>query len=102
VVNFFSEADVITRAVNQLQDAGFEVLQVTQTTINVAGSAETYERAFNTRVTAEERRVIKELGKTDTATFLDSPDTPMPGLISTAGTAFEDVLEGWHSRSRAT
>jgi hypothetical protein len=62
--------------------------------INIAGSAATYERAFNTKIIAEEKPVIKEMAKRDTATFLDSPDTEIPGLIATAGTTFADVIEG--------
>lgn len=92
--NFFSEQEVTTRAVNRLRDAGFEILQVTRLTINIAGSAETYQKAFNTRIIAEERPVIKRLGEVTTATFLDSPDTSLPGLIATIGTPFADVIEG--------
>jgi hypothetical protein len=93
ISNFFSDEEVVNRAVNRLQDAGFEVLQVSPLTINIAGDAKTYQRAFNTKIIAAERPVIKELGRKDTATFLDSPDTALPGLISTVGTKFEDVIE---------
>jgi subtilisin family serine protease len=94
VGNFLSEEEIAIRAATRLQDAGFDVLQVTRLTINIAGTVETYQQAFNTTITAEERPTIKQLGALTTATFLDSPDTPIPGLISTAGTRFEDVLEG--------
>jgi hypothetical protein len=94
VANFVSEREVITRAVNRLRDAGFDILQVTSLTINIAGPASTYERAFNTKIIAEERPVIKEEAKEDTAEFLDSPDTELSGLISTAGTTFAEVIEG--------
>ena len=94
VANFVSEQEIIVRAVNRLRDAGFEILQVTPLTINIAGSASTYERAFNTTIVAEERPVIKEQAKEDTATFLDSPSTDLPGLISTAGTTLGEVIEG--------
>ncbi|HEX2172259.1 MAG TPA: S8 family serine peptidase [Dehalococcoidia bacterium] len=94
VAYFFSEEELISRAVYRLQDAGFEVLQATPTTINIAGTAATYQRAFGTTIVTEERPVIKEVGRETTATFLDSPDTELPGLIATAGTPFEDVLEG--------
>jgi subtilisin family serine protease len=94
VGNFFSEPDVVERAVTRLREAGFEVLQVTQATINIAGTRQTYERAFQTRVVAEERPAIKELGRVTTATFLECPDTPLPGLIATAGTPFEETIEG--------
>ncbi|MCC6617270.1 MAG: S8 family serine peptidase [Anaerolineae bacterium] len=94
VVNFFSEDTIINQAANQLQQAGFEILQITASMINIAGSPETYREAFNTEIYAEERPVIKELGEETTAAFLDSPDTDVPGLISTRGTAFQNLLEG--------
>ena len=55
VANFFSPPDLVHRAAQRLQDAGFEILQITSMTINIAGSAETYQRAFNTKIVAEER-----------------------------------------------
>lgn len=94
VANFSSENAVINRAVEKLQNAGFEILQVTDLTINIAGSQKTYEDAFNTRLMAEEREVIKEFGKADEATFIDCPDTDLPGFISVSGSTFSDVLEG--------
>lgn len=94
VVNFFSEETVVRRAVTQLQEAGFEILQVSATTINIAGSREQYETAFKTTIKNVERAVIKEFAEETTASFLDTTDTAMPGLISTKDTAFEDTLEG--------
>jgi len=94
VANFSSEHAVIDRAVEKLQNAGFEILQVTDFTVNISGSQKTYEDAFNTRLMSEERGVIKEFGKEDEATFIDCPDTDLPGLISVSGSTFSDVLEG--------
>jgi subtilisin family serine protease len=94
VPNFFSESDVVERAVAMLQQAGFDVLQVTQSTIHIAGSPKTYNDAFNTTLITEERPVIKPGDGDDHATFIDSKETDLNGLISTAGTPFADVLEG--------
>ena len=91
--NFNSEPDLLNRAAAALADAGFTILQISQQTINIAGSRKTYEAAFSTTITAEERDVIKPTGE-DTATFLDSPSTDLPGLIGTRGTRFADLLEG--------
>ena len=91
---FFSGEEILRAAAQKLKDAGFEILQVSAITINIAGTAETYEKAFQTKIYAEERPVIKEMATETVATFLDSPDTKIPGLIATKGTAFEDVLEG--------
>jgi subtilisin family serine protease len=92
--NFLSDPELVNRAALRLQDAGFEVLQISALTINIAGSPETYKKAFETTIVADERSVLKELGERSTATFLDSSDTGLSGLINTVGTRFEDVLEG--------
>ena len=94
VANFFSEKQLIYRAVDMLKQAGFEVLQISDVGINIAGSLKTYEKAFDTEILPEERPVIKAGAVEDTATFWESADTEMLGLISTEATAFGDVLEG--------
>lgn len=93
VQNFSTEPDLQRRAAIALQEAGFQVLQISPQTINIAGSRELFEQAFNTTITAEERPVIKPTGE-DTATFLECPATDMPGLIPVGGTRFSDLLEG--------
>ncbi len=94
VPNFWSEQEVVVRAANRLRDAGFQVLQASPMTINIAGSQATYERAFNTELIAEERPVIKPGGVRDTATFIDCPETDMSGLIATTGSTMSDLIEG--------
>ena len=94
VANFFSEERLVHSAIDKLESAGFEVLQVSDMTVNIAGSLETYEKAFNTKIVPEERPVIKPDAVEDTATFWECPSTDMPGLISTKDTPFDDVLEG--------
>lgn len=82
VGGFFSEQDLVQRAVYRLQDAGFEVLQVSSTSINIAASADTYRRAFNATIVTDERPVLKELGRRDTATFLVAQESPLSGVES--------------------
>jgi subtilisin family serine protease len=89
-----SPIDVVQRAAQLLSDAGFEVLQVNELMINIAGSRETYEAAFSTTLVSEERATMKQQGVMDTATYIDTTDTPISGLIDTSGTSFNDVLEG--------
>lgn len=91
---FSSEQDLIRRSVAALREAGFEILQTSSHTINIAGSQETYERAFNTKIVAQERPVIKPGAVKDTATFLESPGTDLPGLISPRTSPFAELLEG--------
>jgi hypothetical protein len=69
VANFNSDVDLIRRSVAALQEAGFQILQISAQTINIAGSRELFQQAFDTTITAEERPVIKPEGKA-TATFL--------------------------------
>ena len=45
VANFVSEEDVLERAIQELNDAGFEILQATPIMINIAGDRRTFERA---------------------------------------------------------
>ena len=94
VANFYSEDELLRRSALRLRDAGFEILQVTDATINIAGSPKTYQEAFNTKLYTEERPVIKPGAVETMGTFIDSPSADLPGLISVAGTPFEDVLEG--------
>ena len=94
VAAFASTDDVVARAVDLLAGAGFEVLQSTPLMINIAGSRALFEEAFATSLVAEERTVIKGGGTEAEATFLDTPETGVRGLITTDGTRFESVLEG--------
>jgi subtilisin family serine protease len=93
-VHFTSHESVIMSAAQRLDDVGFEVLQISRQLINIAGPAGLYKRVFGTELTTDERPVIKELGKEDTATFIDSPETAIPGLIDTSESQLADVLEG--------
>jgi hypothetical protein len=94
VGNFFSESDVVNAAVARLNEAGFEILQISPMTINIAGTPAQFRRAFKTNIVVEDRPVIKGGAKKDVGQFLDSPDTSLSGLIQTQGTEFEDSIEG--------
>jgi subtilisin family serine protease len=91
---FASEDGLIRGAAARLQAAGFEILALSQTTINIAGPPSLYEKVFETTLFPEEREVIKEEGVEDTATFVESADTAMPGYIDVTKGGFQDVLEG--------
>ncbi len=97
VTNFFSEAEAVNEAVARLQEAGFEILQISPLTINIAGKPETYKKAFNTEIVVEDRPVIKSMADGDTdnvGQFLETPENSTPGLIETVGTVFENSIEG--------
>src|SRR5438876_6354496 len=94
VQNFYSQSQLVQSAVEKLRTEGFQVLHVGDTSISIGAPAEVYERVFKTKVIAEERPAIKEFGVQTTATFLDSPDTAMPGLIDVSKSPLAGVLEG--------
>lgn len=94
VSNFLSEAGTLRRAAQALEDAGFEVLQISPYTINIAAPIATYERAFKTEVVPHELRTIKSFGISGTATFFSGEDPSHFGLLTAAGTPFEKLVEG--------
>ncbi len=91
---FFSEESMIRSAASQLQNAGFEVLQISPVTINIAAPPSLYEEVFGIRLTTEERPVIKPGATEDVATFIDTPATDLPGLVPTENSPLNEVLEG--------
>jgi hypothetical protein len=93
-VSFTSDTDLVLNAAARLRSVGFDVLQLSPITINIAGPPALYEQVFGTSLRTEERSVIKEAQREDTATFVECPDTELPGLIDTSGSHLEDVLEG--------
>jgi hypothetical protein len=94
VSSFFSDGEVVHAAVARLEEAGFEILQISPLTINIAGTVSQYRQAFGTDIVVQDRPVIKEGARKAVGQFLDSPDTSLSGLIQTQGTKFEDTIEG--------
>ena len=94
VGDYVSESALQRRAVTELRNAGFDVLQSGACTINIAGAPELFEAVFGTKLFTEERPVVKEAALEDTATFIDSTDTDVPGLIGVTRTKLANVLEG--------
>jgi hypothetical protein len=91
---FTSEEGIVRTAATRLREAGFRVLNISPLTINIAAPPATYIQVFGTQLHAEERPVIKEQGREGTATFVESAETEMPGLIDTRSSPLADVLEG--------
>jgi subtilisin family serine protease len=94
VANFASDEDLIRRTAQALADAGFDVLQLSAYTINVAAPINTFERAFKCKITPHELRTLKSGGRNETATFFSGQDASHFGLLTAEGTAFENLVEG--------
>ena len=69
--------NLLMRAAQALQDAGFQVLQISAYTINIAAPIATYERAFRTKISRKNRRRSNGQGVVDSRDFLHGPDTPL-------------------------
>lgn len=96
VERFVSEDGVVRRAWEELDAAGFTVLDCNMATINIAGPPEVYQRYFDTVLITEEREVIQP-GAVDlrrTRTFIDTARADQPGFISTQGLPAGEFLEG--------
>jgi len=94
VENFFSDDSLIDEALKELKNKGFEVLQVGDATINICAPPKIFEEIFKTTIEPQDRNVIKEGAIETTSTFLECIDTKLPGLISTKGSSFENLIEG--------
>jgi len=57
VPNFFSDGEAVNEAVVRLEEAGFDILQISPRTINISGSPATFKKAFNTESTSKNLKV---------------------------------------------
>jgi subtilisin family serine protease len=89
-----SEQSATDRAVEALRQAGFQILDVSAISINIAGTREQYEEFFNTQLVTQEAEVLKPGQRADTATFIDTTDNDVPGYLDTSRSPLADVLEG--------
>lgn len=94
IPDFLSESQLVNSAVQALQKEGFKVEFAGETSLTISAPPKTYEQVFKTSVIAQERPAIKEFGLETTATFLESPDTEMPGLIDVSKSVLADLLSG--------
>ena len=81
---------MIAFASARLRLAGFEVLNVTRYTINIAGPPDLYKTAFQCDLVEDE----VALPNGGSSTHLKVPQTDTPRLVPVACTPFEDILEG--------
>lgn len=87
---FSSPPNLVSAAVAKLRAAGFAVLQVSPLSINFAGPADSFERAFGKQI--EEKEVEGVFGESHT--HLTIGESAKIGFIETMDTPLSDVLEG--------
>lgn len=91
---FYSPVNDLNAAAERFRLAGFEVLDIGKTSVNIAASSNVFERSFNANLAAIERPVIKGFGQQTTATFIDSVDAAPFGEIDIKDTVWADLLDG--------
>lgn len=94
VDRFLAHADDVQAAAVELDRAGFDIIDSGNLSITVAASPATFQRALDTQLEASERPVIKELGQTTTATFINAIDQTPFGQIDLSQTRFSRLLAG--------
>jgi serine protease AprX len=94
VSRFGASSDRLQTTAQRLREAGFDVLDIGKVSITIAAAPEVYERSLHTHLEAIERPVIKELGKTDTATFINAVDQKPFGEIDVSQTEWQGLLDG--------
>src|SRR5688500_8769693 len=75
VAAYTSEETLLRQAIAQLSSAGFQVLQSSPITINIAGPPDLYERYFETNLRADRREVLLPGSREGVSTFIDAADT---------------------------
>jgi hypothetical protein len=78
----------------RLRAGGFTVLQVSDTSINIAGPPSLYERVFGCELRAERRPQRASDGAEGEATFVDCADAELPGLIGSLDGGLDEHLAG--------
>lgn len=94
VSRFYTTADRLQAVAQRLRTEGFEVLDIGKLSITIAAAPEVYERSFQTTLEAIDRPVIKALGQTDTATFINAVDDKPFGQIDVAQTQWQGWIDG--------
>ncbi|HEY9817174.1 MAG TPA: hypothetical protein V6D20_15440 [Candidatus Obscuribacterales bacterium] len=94
VDRFLASRTDIDTAVQQLQAAGFDIVDRGPFSVTVAAPPVVYEQAFCTNLEAIERPVIKEQGRVATATFVNAADDAAFGRIDLSSTRFDALLDG--------
>jgi hypothetical protein len=94
IENYLSEREVTLRAVEDLKNAGFTILQVTNITINISGSQSAFEKAFGRDIHAVEMEGLKSGPEEDTITYLDTAQNDVLGLIVPQSGKLSNYIEG--------
>lgn len=84
----------LQRAATDLQRAGFEVLDIGRTSVNIAAPAEVYGAVLKARLETVERPTTRDLSQPGVAEFINSQDQSSFGEIDLSNTGWEDLLDG--------
>lgn len=92
---FVSEGELVRTVVSQLGSAGFQILQSSPLTINIAAPPALFELFFQTKLVTQERQVLRSAdGVEESATFITTPGAAVPGLIDASRSLLGGLLDG--------
>ncbi len=94
VDKYCSDEKLVKSAVAKLKKAGFQVLQVSPTSISICAEKSVYEKVFKTSLVPTEVEMFTAEGSTETLTAYDCPDTELFAHVPTEKSELSDVLEG--------
>lgn len=94
VNDFLSEDGMVEQILSQLAAVGFQILQRSPVTLNIAAPPALFETFFQTTLVTEERTALRSGDREETVTFVTTRGSDMPGLIDTSSSPLADLLEG--------
>ncbi|MEM9118037.1 MAG: S8 family serine peptidase [Cyanobacteria bacterium P01_F01_bin.56] len=94
VTSFHATPDQLSIAAERLRAAGFEVLDIGSSSINIAAAPEVYERGLGANLEVIERPATKDLGRREITDFINSADSAPLGEIDISQTPWNDILDG--------
>jgi serine protease AprX len=92
IEKLLSSQEKIFSTAHYLRIEGFQVLQIGEISISIAGKPALYKKVFKTDILPTEVPVIKGGHKETTSTFFDSPDTDILGLVPTNKSNLKNII----------
>jgi hypothetical protein len=92
IKSYTSEVSTTLQAIAMLEANGFDILDIGPLLISIAGTKETYERAFQISLASTEYPMVNDFQQKISVTIFHAVGDET-GIISTKGTPFEGIIE---------
>jgi len=91
---FYATSTQSQIAADRLRASGFEILGISDVSINIAAAPELYERSFGADLEVIQRLVVQDFGKRGITKIINSVDQSPLGEIDISHTHWVDILDG--------